>query len=68
MQNSGVVVEAGGIAYYENFQDIIESDYYRTFKIMMFRCDWVDVKSSRGLKKGKNGCILVNISRLIHRG
>ena len=36
---------------------------------MLFRCDWVDIRPSRGLKKDKYGFPLVNFSRpLVHTG
>ena len=67
-QNSGVMVEADGKTYYGALKDIYELDYYGIFKVILFRCDWVDINSSRGLKKDANGFTLVNFTRLIHTG
>nr|CAD1829256.1 unnamed protein product [Ananas comosus var. bracteatus] len=67
-QNSGVMVEAEGQAYYGVLTDIIELDYYGSFKVVLFRCDWADITSQKGLKKDTNGCTLVNFSKLIHTG
>ena len=67
-QNSGVMVEADGKSYYGILKDILELDYYGNFKVVLFRCDWVDINTPRGLKKDSNGFILVNFSRLIHTG
>nr|CAD1820146.1 unnamed protein product [Ananas comosus var. bracteatus] len=67
-QNSGVMVEAEGQTYYGALTDIFELDYFGKFKVVLFRCDWVDVRSPRGLKQDTNGSILVNFSKLIHTG
>ncbi|KAK9162599.1 hypothetical protein Syun_003501 [Stephania yunnanensis] len=67
-QNSGVVVVVDEVPYYGVLTDIIEIDYYRLFKVVMFKCDWVDIKSPKGLRKDANGCTLVNFSKLIHTG
>lgn len=67
-QNSGVSVEADGQTYFGVLTDIYELDYFGSFKIVLFRCDWVDITSPRGLKKDKDGVILVNFSKLIHTG
>ena len=67
-QNSGVMVEADGKAYYGILTDIYELNYYRKFKVVLFRYDWVDINSPRGLKVDTNGFTLVNFSRLIHTG
>ena len=68
IQNSGVMVEADGKTYYGALKDIYELDYYGIFKVVLFRCDWININSSRGLKKDANGFILVNFSSLIHTG
>ncbi len=67
-QNSGVMVEADGKNYYGALTDIYELDYYGNFKVVLFRCDWVDINSPRGLRQDINGFTLVNFSRLIHTG
>ncbi|XP_038972980.1 uncharacterized protein LOC120105012 [Phoenix dactylifera] len=67
-QNSGVMVEADGKNYYGALTDIYEQDYYGNFKVVLFRCDWVNINSPRGLRQDINGFTLVNFSRLIHTG
>lgn len=82
-QNSGVMVVAktqsyastrdtrpilGNVTYYGVLSDIIELNYYNKFKIVLFRCNWVDVNHATGMKKDKLGFTLVNLSRSIHTG
>ncbi|GJS58669.1 zinc finger, CCHC-type containing protein [Tanacetum coccineum] len=68
-QNSRVVVEVEGRYYYGKLTNIIELEYYRGYKIVLFQCDWVDNRLYRGLKKDKYGFPLVNFSRpLVHTG
>ncbi|XP_071726811.1 uncharacterized protein [Rutidosis leptorrhynchoides] len=68
-QNSGVCVEVEGGNYYGKLTNIIELEYCRGYKVVLFRCDWVDIRPSKGLKKDKYGFPLVNFSRpLIHTG
>ncbi len=82
-QNSGVVVTSmttsyasakdrnpleGNVDYYGILTDILELDYFGNFKVILFRCNWADVTSGRGLKKDDFGFTLVNFSRLIHTG
>lgn len=68
-QNSGVVVEGEKGSYYGKLTDIIELDYLCKYKVVLFRCDWVDIRPSRGLKKDKYGFPLVNFSRSsVHTG
>ena len=38
-QNSGVMVDADGQAFYGRLTDIYELDYYGSYKVVMFRCD-----------------------------
>ena len=40
-QNSSVMVEADGKTYYGAFKDIYQIDYYKIFKVILFRCDWM---------------------------
>lgn len=82
-QNSGVMVVAktqsyasvrdmnpvtGDVTYYGILTDIIEINYYGRFKIVLFKCDWVNVNHGKGLKKDKLGFTMVNFSHLIHTG
>ncbi|XP_021728453.1 uncharacterized protein LOC110695539 [Chenopodium quinoa] len=65
-QNSGIMVEADGEAYYGKVKDIYELDYYGTYKAILFHCVWVDIH--RGVKSDQNGSICVNFSKLMHSG
>ncbi|KAL4347510.1 hypothetical protein GQ457_17G000020 [Hibiscus cannabinus] len=80
-QNSGVVVTSktwsyasardkqpveGEVNYYGALKDIVELNYSGRFKVVLFKCDWVDI--NRGCKKDKFGFTLVNFSHLAHRG
>lgn len=68
-QNSGVMVEVEGGNYYGKLTNIIQLEYYRGYKIVLFHCDRVDNRLYRGLKKDKYGFPLVNFSRsLVHTG
>ena len=80
-QNSGAVVTAktssfastkdmnpviGDITYYGVLTDIIQLDYYEERKVVLFKCDWVDVTSQgRGVKLDGLGFTLVNLKRLL---
>ncbi|XP_057988994.1 uncharacterized protein LOC110642155 [Hevea brasiliensis] len=71
-QNSGVMVMAKAssseeeIVYYGVINDIIELNYYEMFKVVLFKCDWVDVEWGKGIRKDELGFTLVNLSKLIH--
>ncbi|KAG8493493.1 hypothetical protein CXB51_010896 [Gossypium anomalum] len=58
----------GNVEYYGLLTDIIELDYYGRWKVILFRCDWDDVNTARGIKKDQFGFTMVNFSRLIHTG
>ncbi|KAG8491840.1 hypothetical protein CXB51_015115 [Gossypium anomalum] len=58
----------GNVEYYGLLTDIIELDYYGRWKVVLFRCDWADVNTARGIKKDQFGFTMVNFSRLIHTG
>ena len=58
----------GDVEYYGIITDIVELDYYGKRKVVLFRCDWADVNSTRGIKKDQFGFTMVNFSRLIHTG
>ncbi|XP_017980990.1 PREDICTED: uncharacterized protein LOC108663018 [Theobroma cacao] len=72
-QNSGVVITAltesyassqdqnpikGNVTYYGVLKDIIELDYYGNFNVVVFKCDWFQVKQD------EFGFLLVNFTRL----
>ncbi|KAK5835510.1 hypothetical protein PVK06_011201 [Gossypium arboreum] len=67
-QNSGVMVFADGRNYYGKCIEIIELNYYERFCVIMLRCDLVNIKSPRRMKKDANGFIMVKFSELIHTG
>ncbi|KAK5813151.1 hypothetical protein PVK06_028597 [Gossypium arboreum] len=54
--------------YYGLLTDIIELDYYGKWKVVLFRCDWADVNTARGIKNDQFGFTMENFSRLIHTG
>ncbi|KAL7617786.1 hypothetical protein Lser_V15G02761 [Lactuca serriola] len=79
-QNSGVVVTIEGanyassrdtrpvhsvINYYGKLSDIIELNYSGQIRVVLFKCEWVDI--NRGCKKD-NGVTLVNFSYRAHTG
>uniref|UniRef100_A0A803MX60 Transposase n=1 Tax=Chenopodium quinoa TaxID=63459 RepID=A0A803MX60_CHEQI len=82
-QNSGVVVIAktssyasssdrnpilGDVAYYGRLIDIIELKYLGGYQWFLFKCEWCDATSGRGVKKDESNYTLVNLSRLTNTG
>ena len=65
-QNSGVMVEADGVTYYGKIMDIYELDYFGDYKVVVFRCSWVDLE--KGMKTYNGGGASVNFSKLMHTG
>ncbi|CAL0302169.1 unnamed protein product [Lupinus luteus] len=69
-QNNGVVVRTktinNEINYYGSLTDIIQLDYSGRYKVVLFKCDWVDIK--KGVKKDKLGMTMVNFKFLKHTG
>ncbi|XP_056698013.1 uncharacterized protein [Spinacia oleracea] len=65
-QNYGIMVEADGEAYFGKVMDIYELNYYRAYKVVLFRCNWVDIH--RGVRTYPNGDVCVNFSKLMHTG
>ncbi|KAH1047331.1 hypothetical protein J1N35_038115, partial [Gossypium stocksii] len=65
-QNCGIVVKSsitsyasardnnpveGNVEYYGLLTDIIKLDYYGKWKVVLFRYNWADVNTARGIKK-----------------
>ncbi|XP_074294088.1 uncharacterized protein LOC141621619 [Silene latifolia] len=65
-QNSGIMVEAEGQIYYGKLKGIYELDYFGNYKVVMFRCDWVDIH--KGIKSYPDKSVCVNFSKLMHTG
>ncbi|KAH1097056.1 hypothetical protein J1N35_013977 [Gossypium stocksii] len=40
----------GNVEHYGLLTDIIDLDYYGKWKVVLFRCDWADVNTARGIK------------------
>ncbi|KAL6222915.1 hypothetical protein ACLB2K_006305 [Fragaria x ananassa] len=52
--------------YYGVVKDMIELDYYRGHKVMLFDCDWIDGRvRDRYKKTDEDGFVLVNFKRLL---
>ncbi|KAG1362426.1 hypothetical protein COCNU_10G006450 [Cocos nucifera] len=58
----------GDVNYYGRLTDIIELNYYGRFKVVLFRCDSIDVTQGRGIRKDSLGFTIINFSRLTHTG
>ncbi|BAU02026.1 hypothetical protein VIGAN_11143000 [Vigna angularis var. angularis] len=56
------------LSYYGKLEDIIELNYYGRFKVVLFKCKWVDTTRERGYKKDQWNFNCVNFDRLIHIG
>ncbi|XP_073057930.1 uncharacterized protein [Primulina eburnea] len=71
-QNSGVMVQSAHdnddheSTYYGRLTDVISLDYGGRGRIVLFRCDWVNI--TNGVKIDPLGFEMVNFSRLIHTG
>lgn len=67
-QNSGILVKGmmgnKKIDYYGVLKEIIELQYFKGKRIVLFKCDWWDVDHiGKGVKKDKHGFVSVNPSR-----
>ncbi|XP_051130138.1 uncharacterized protein LOC127250747 isoform X4 [Andrographis paniculata] len=54
--NCGVCVDAGGLEYFGNIQEIMEVEFHALpiKRCIFFRCDWFDPTSGVGTKKHEN--------------
>lgn len=66
-QNSGVVVTVMGtspalgvVNFYGSLKEIVELNYSGKIRVVLFRCDWVDI--NQGCKRDEFGITLVNFS------
>ena len=70
-QNSGVVVEAEHkgkmIDFYGVVTDILELKYAARCVVLIFKCDWWDIGSKRGINIDEFGFVSVNVSRRWYR-
>ncbi|CAD6264402.1 unnamed protein product [Miscanthus lutarioriparius] len=66
VQNSGVFVKGdegtGNKDYFGVLIDIVEL-LYGTHKVVLFKCEWWDVHTTRGVKEDKYGFIMINTTR-----
>ncbi|PHU01230.1 hypothetical protein BC332_31017 [Capsicum chinense] len=82
-QNSGVVMssltkrfsngrefveQSSDDIYYGKLVDIIELNYYRKLKVVLFKCIWVDTTLYKGIKIDQFEITSVIFSHLIHTG
>lgn len=82
-QNSGVFVlaetisyasssdtnpRAGDVSYYGKLVEIVELNYYDSFRVILFKCIWADTRDGKGYKKDDFGHEVVNLCRPIHSG
>lgn len=67
-QNSGVFVKgdeaSGSKDYFGVLTDIIKLTY-GTFSVILFKCEWWDVHTKRGVKEDKHRFTLINTSRTL---
>ncbi|KAJ1426161.1 putative transposase, Ptta/En/Spm, plant [Sesbania bispinosa] len=61
-------VQQADLSYYGKLEDIIELNYYGLFKVVLFKCKWVDTTRERGFRKDAWQFTSVNFSRCIHTG
>ncbi|QHO24304.1 uncharacterized protein DS421_12g371050 [Arachis hypogaea] len=57
----------GAVPYYRKLVDIIEL-FYNGFTVLLFKCQWANTTSPRGIKKDNLDFLSVNFTRLIHTG
>ncbi|GJV50562.1 putative transposase-associated domain-containing protein [Tanacetum coccineum] len=72
-QNSRVVVTVMGtspaqgmVNFYGSLKEIVELNYSGKIRVVLFRCDWVDI--NQGCKRDEFGITLVNFSYVTHTG
>ena len=53
-----------GTDYYGVSTDIIEINYFDHMKYVLFKCDWVNIRPSKGYKIDEFGFVLLNFKHL----
>lgn len=66
--NSDAQMRFGGVPYYGKLVDIIELSYNGVFTVALFKCQWANTMTSRGMKKDFAGFTSINFARLRHTG
>ncbi|KAM3265521.1 hypothetical protein P3L10_002515 [Capsicum annuum] len=56
------------LSYYGKLEDIVDLNYYGKFRVVLFKCQWVDTTRNRGFKIDAWKFNCVNFSKLIHTG
>ncbi|XP_049358859.1 uncharacterized protein LOC125823536 [Solanum verrucosum] len=60
--------ESEVVENYKKLNEIVELNYYEEFKVVLFKCNWVDVTKGRGIMEDDLGFTVVNFSRLADSG
>ncbi|VVB03953.1 unnamed protein product [Arabis nemorensis] len=58
----------GDVSYYGKLTEILELNYYDSFRVVLFKCKWFNTRDARGYKKDDFGHTMVNFTHLIHTG
>lgn len=56
---------SGDVTFYGELDDIIEVDYTRGTKFVLFKCDWID--NNKGVRKDEFKFISVNFNHLLYK-
>ena len=67
-QNNGVMVrgedQSCNVPYYGQLTDIVELQYTKGNKVVLFKCDWYNIsREGIGYKRDRHGTTIVNTSR-----
>lgn len=66
--NSDTQMRFGGVPYYGKLVDIIELRYNGVFTVTLFKCQWANTSTARGMKKDDLGFTSINFLRLRDTG
>jgi hypothetical protein len=65
-QSRGIVVKGGynmsNIEYYGELKNVLELCYLGQNRVYLFKCNWCDTSSSRGIRKEQGFTIVHNFS------